>query len=202
MFTGIITDVGRIISVTDEAGSAKRLEIETAFDMETVTLGASIACAGACLTVTEKGTTEPGTGWFVALASAETLSKTTLGTWDSGTLVNLERAMVLGDEFGGHMVSGHVDGLARVVSIEDEGGSKRITFEVADGLSRFIAPKGSASIDGVSLTVNGVKDTQFDVNVIPHTLEATTLGGLLSGDTVNLEIDLLARYVARLLDKS
>ena len=201
MFTGIITDIGRITKTSDEAGGARGFVIETAFDMDDVSIGASIACAGACLTVVEKGAGVGGHGWFAALASAETLSKTTLGTWGLETRVNLERAMRLGDEFGGHLVSGHVDGLARIADIQDEGGSKRLTLEVPEALSRYIAPKGSVTVDGVSLTVNEVKQARFDVNVIPHTLGATTLGELSVGDSVNLEIDLLARYVARLLDQ-
>ena len=201
MFTGIVADIGRVRAVIDQPGGARRFEIETAFDMDTVSLGASIACAGACLTVAEKGA-DGGRHWFAALASAETLSKTTLGTWADGTAVNLERAMVMGDEFGGHIVSGHVDGLARVVALQDEGDSMRITFEVPAPLARYIAPKGSVTIDGVSLTVNEVTGAQFGINAIPHTLEQTTLKGLSVGDSVNLEIDLLARYVARLLDPS
>ena len=201
MFTGIITNIGRVTKASDEAGGARRFEIETAFDMDEVAIGASIACAGACLTVTEKGIGNGGRGWFAALASKETLSKTTLGRWGVDTRINLERAMRMGDELGGHLVSGHVDGLARITDMGDEGGSRRITMEVPDALSRYIAPKGSVTLDGVSLTVNEVEGAHFGVNVIPHTLDATTLGGLSVGDTINLEIDLLARYVARLLDQ-
>ena len=195
MFTGIITDLGRIRAAADEVGGARRFEIETGFDMDAVEIGASIACAGACLTVTEKGK-----GWFAALASAETLAKTTLGSWQIDARVNLERALALGQELGGHLVSGHVDGVAHLVAADVEGGSKRLSFEVPSTLARFIAPKGSVTLDGVSLTVNEVSGAVFGVNVIPHTLEATTLGGLGVGDAVNLEIDLLARYVARLLE--
>ena len=198
MFTGIITDVGRLAAVSQEDGGARRLRIETAFDMDGVALGASIACAGACLTVTDKGA-EGGQNWFEALASAETLDKTTLGGWQVGREVNLERALALGDELGGHLVSGHVDGTARLSLAESEGGSKRLTFTAPADLARFVAPKGSVTLDGVSLTVNTVSGVDFGVNVIPHTLSETTLGQLKVGDAVNLEIDLLARYVARLL---
>lgn len=191
MFTGIVTDKGRVRSVR-QTERDYRYEIETAYDTATIDLGASISHAGCCLTVTEKGP-----GWYAVEVSNETLSKTKLGTWVEGTLVNLERAAKLGDELGGHIVSGHVDGLGTVISITPEGGSHRIIVEAPSPLHRFIAPKGSITVDGVSLTVNGVQDRRFDLNIIPHTWDATTLGTLSVGDKVNLEIDMLARYLAR-----
>lgn len=191
MFTGIITDIGTVKSVSD--GADPRLDIETKFDMDDVGIGASIACAGVCLTVIEKGT-----DWFAAQASAETLNKTTASAWRSGTALNLERALKVGDELGGHIVSGHVDGVGEVVSIANVGDSKKIDIRVPDELAQFIATKGSATVDGVSLTVNTVDNDVFSVNIIPHTQNETTLGQLNAGDRVNLEIDVLARYVARL----
>lgn len=192
MFTGIITDVGRVKAV--ESNGDTRFTIETAFDMETVAIGASIANCGVCLTVIDKGP-----GWFAVQASAETLSKTTLGSWAPGTRVNLERAMKLGDELGGHIVSGHVDGVATVADVRPDGESKRITFEAPAHLAKYVASKGSVAIDGVSLTVNDVDGARFGVNIIPHTQVATTFGDLKPGDRVNMEIDMLARYVARLV---
>lgn len=191
MFTGIVTDIGRVRSVR-HTDRDRRYEIETAWDTATIDLGASISHAGCCLTVTEKGE-----GWFAVEVSGETLSKTKLGDWAEGARVNLERAAKLGDELGGHIVSGHVDGLGEVISITPEGGSRRIVIEAPSPLHRFIAPKGSITVDGVSLTVNGVQDRRFDVNIIPHTWDATTLRGLKVGEKVNLEIDMLARYLAR-----
>ncbi|MDP2764391.1 MAG: riboflavin synthase, partial [Brevundimonas sp.] len=169
-----------------------RYEIETAWDTSGIDLGASISHAGCCLTVTEKGP-----GWFAVEVSGETLSKTTLGDWTEGRQVNLERAAKLGDEMGGHVVSGHVDGLGRVVSVTPDGGSHRIDIEAPPPLHRYIAAKGSITVDGVSLTVNAVEGRLFGLNIIPHTWEATTLGALKPGDAVNLEIDMLARYLAR-----
>jgi len=191
MFTGIVTDIGRVRSVR-QTDRDRRYEVETVWDTASIDLGASISHAGCCLTVTEKGE-----GWFAVEVSGETLSKTKLGDWAENTRVNLERAARLGDELGGHIVSGHVDGLGEVVSITPEGGSHRIVIEVPAPLHRFIAPKGSITVDGVSLTVNGVQERRFDLNIIPHTWDATTLGGLSVGDKVNLEIDMLARYLAR-----
>lgn len=191
MFTGIVTDIGRVRSVRN-TDRDRRYEIETVWDTATIDLGASISHAGCCLTVTEKGE-----GWFAVEVSGETLSKTKLGDWTENTRVNLERAAKLGDELGGHIVSGHVDGLGEVISITPEGGSHRIVVEAPAPLHRFIAPKGSITVDGVSLTVNGVQERRFDLNIIPHTWDATTLGGLKVGDKVNLEIDMLARYLAR-----
>ncbi|WP_313015030.1 riboflavin synthase [Brevundimonas sp.] len=191
MFTGIVTDIGRVrdVRATDRD---RRYEIETAWDTADIDLGASISHAGCCLTVTEKGA-----GWFAVEVSNETLSKTTLGSWAAGDSVNLERAARLGDEMGGHVVSGHVDGLGRVVSITPEGGSHRIAVEAPSPLHRYIAAKGSITVDGVSLTVNVVEGRVFWLNIIPHTWVVTTLGALKVGDTVNLEIDMLARYLAR-----
>lgn len=191
MFTGIVTDIGRVRSVR-QTERDRRYEIETAWDTGGIDLGASISHAGCCLTVTEKGP-----GWFAVEVSGETLSKTTLGNWGEGDPVNLERAARLGDELGGHIVSGHVDGLGRVVSVTPEGGSHRIDIEAPAPLHRYIAAKGSITVDGVSLTVNAVEGQVFGLNIIPHTWEATTLGGLKAGDVVNLEIDMLARYLAR-----
>ncbi len=194
MFTGIITDRGRVRAVSQR--SLTRLEIETKYPTGSIAIGASIACSGACLSVVERGT-----GWFAVEASAETLSKTTLGTWRSGTAVNLERPLKLGDELGGHLVLGHVDGVGNLIERRPDGGSLRLTFEAPADLARFIAPKGSVAIDGVSMTVNEVSGRQFGVNVIPITLRETNLGEIAVGDRVNLEIDLLARYVARLMAK-
>ena len=191
MFTGIITDIGRVRRV-EQTARDRRYEIETAWDTSGIDLGASISHAGCCLTVTEKGP-----GWFAVEVSGETLSKTNLGDWSEGRRVNLERAAKLGDELGGHIVSGHIDGLGRVVSVTPEGGSHRIEIEAPPPLHRFIAPKGSITVDGVSLTVNAVEGQTFGLNIIPHTWDATTLGALEPDDLVNLEIDMLARYLAR-----
>ncbi len=191
MFTGIVTDIGRVRSVTPTARD-RRYEIETAWDTATLDLGASVSHAGCCLTVTEQGP-----GWFAVEVSGETLSKTTLGDWATGTRINLERAAKLGDELGGHIVSGHVDGLGRVVSVTPEGGSHRLVIEAPAPLHRYIAAKGSITIDGVSLTVNTVEGRAFGLNIIPHTWSETTLGALKAGDSVNIEIDMLARYLAR-----
>lgn len=198
MFTGIITDRGRVCAV--EARGDTHLTIETGYDTAGIDLGASISCSGACLTVVEKGP-----DWFAADVSAETLSKTTLGGWKPGTAVNLERALKLGDELGGHLVSGHVDGVAEALDRAEEGGSLRLAFTAPQDLMPFIAAKGSVTLDGVSLTVNRVSDEtgggRFEVNIIPHTAEVTTLGACRPGTRVNLEIDLLARYVQRLMAK-
>jgi len=194
MFTGIITDLGQLRHV-EERGD-RRLTVATAYDTATIPLGASIACSGACLTVVETGP-----DCFCADVSAETLSKTTLGDWAPGQAVNLERPLALGDELGGHLVSGHVDAVTAVLSIRPEGDSQRFTFAMPAGLAHFIAPKGSVTLDGVSLTVNEVTETDFGVNIIPHTAQVTTFGALKPGDRVNLEIDLLARYLERLMSK-
>lgn len=199
MFTGIITDIGRVRSSQTTgagAGEGRRFSIETTFDTTTVDIGASIACAGACMTVIEKGE-----GWFTVEVSAESLSKTTLGTWGEDTRINLERAMRLGDELGGHIVSGHVDGVGELISRTTDGDSQRYTFRAPENLAKYLAAKGSVTIDGVSLTVNDVAGAEFGVNLIPHTQTVTTLGTLQAGAKVNLEIDMLARYVARLMGK-
>jgi len=193
MFTGIITDIGSVRAV-HKAGDT-RFEIATGYDLATVDMGASIACNGCCLTVIEKGP-----DWFAIQASAETLSKTTLADWGKGTRINLERALKIGDELGGHIVSGHVDGLGEIVSITPEGDSQRFRFRVPNELARFIAPKGSVAIDGTSLTVNEVEGNVFGVNIIPHTQAVTTWGTMKPGQRVNIEIDMLARYVARLTE--
>ena len=195
MFTGLITDIGRVRARRGGANGV-RFEIETKYAMDGVAIGASIACSGACLTVVEKGD-----DWFAVEASGETLSKTTLEAWDAGVNVNLERALKLGDEMGGHMVSGHIDAVAEITGRGRDGDSLRFTVRPPQTLARFIAPKGSVTLDGVSLTVNQVGDHDFGVNIIPHTAEMTTFGALRTGDSVNLEIDVLARYVARLTGK-
>jgi riboflavin synthase len=194
MFTGIITDLGRVRAVGQ--GAMTRIEIETKYPTESIAIGASIACNGACLSVTERGP-----GWFAVEASAETLSKTTLASWRRDTAVNLERPLKLGDELGGHLVLGHVDGVGAITERRQDGGSVRLTVEAPAELARFIAPKGSIAIDGVSMTVNEVSGNQFGVNVIPITQRETNLGALGMGMPVNLEIDMMARYVARLMAK-
>jgi riboflavin synthase len=193
MFTGIITDVGQVRRVEDRGDLHAR--IATGYDTAGIDIGASIACNGVCLTVTETGA-----DWFDVTISAETLSKSTLGAWEEGARVNLERALKVGDELGGHIVSGHVDGVAEIVATRDEGESTRYTFRAPGTLARFIAPKGSVALDGTSLTVNEVEGSEFGVNIIPHTKEVTTWGALKAGDRVNLEVDTMARYVARLQD--
>jgi riboflavin synthase len=191
MFTGIVTDVGRVRSVR-QTNRDRRYEIETSYDVASIDMGASISHAGCCLTVVEKGDT-----WFAVEVSGETLAHTTLGQWEEGHRVNLERAARLGDEMGGHVVSGHVDGVGEVLSITPEGGSHRYRIRAPRPLHRLIAPKGSIAVEGVSLTVNEVEDDVFGLNIIPHTWDVTTLGELKPGSKVNLEIDMLARYLAR-----
>ncbi|WP_297541130.1 riboflavin synthase [Roseovarius sp.] len=193
MFTGIITDVGRIQAV--EHRGDLRARIGTGYDTARIEIGASIACDGVCLTVVALGS-----GWFDVDISAETLSKTNLSGWAEGRRVNLERALRVGDELGGHIVSGHVDGLAEVVGLRDEGDSTRVTLRAPASLARFIAPKGSVALNGTSLTVNEVEGCDFGINFIPHTKSVTTWGDVALGDMVNLEIDTLARYVARLAE--
>ena len=193
MFTGIVTDIGRVAAV--ERRSSTRFEIATAWDTTDIALGASISCAGACLTVVAVRL-----GSFTVEASAETLTCTVLDGWRAGVRLNLERALRVGDELGGHLVSGHVDGVAETLSCRPEGDSMRFTFEAPEALAGFIAPKGSVTLDGVSLTVNEVEGVRFGVNIIPHTLTHTTLGALEPGDAVNMEIDMLARYLARQLE--
>jgi riboflavin synthase len=194
MFTGIVTDLGTVRRITP--GPVTRLEIETAYPVDEIAMGASVCCNGCCLSVVEKGP-----NWMAFDVSGETLSVTTLGNWKVGTRVNLERALKVGDELGGHLVSGHVDGVGKIVDQRPDGGSIRITFEGPKPLMRFIASKGSIAVDGISLTVNEVTDTTFGVNIIPITQEVTNLGSTKTGSAVNLEIDQVARYVARLLGK-
>ena len=193
MFTGIVTDIGEIRDL--ERKGDLRARIGTRYDTNTIEIGASIACSGVCLTVVELGP-----DWFDVEISAETLDKTNIGSWVPGHRINLERALKVGDELGGHIVSGHVDGQAKILEMRPEGDSIRYTFEAPRELARFIAPKGSVALDGTSLTVNEVEDTRFGVNIIPHTQEVTTWGRSELGDHVNLEIDTLARYVARLAE--
>jgi riboflavin synthase len=199
VFTGIITDIGTVRRINP--GADTRIEIICGYDVATIPLGASIACSGPCLTVIETGR-DGARGWFAVEASPETLKRTTIGAWAVGTRVNLERALRVGDELGGHMVSGHVDGIAEVVRRETvgegDGGSVRFTIRAPANLARFIAEKGSVALDGVSLTVNEVDGADFAVNVIPHTLAQTTLGAAQVGTRLNLEVDPIARYVARL----
>jgi riboflavin synthase len=192
MFTGIVTDVGRVLRL--RRGELLDLTIATAFDTSAIALGASIACSGACLTVVAL---DPGA--FTVQASLETLTRTTLGEWKEGTPVNLEKSLRLGDELGGHLVLGHIDGTAQIVERRPEAESVRFVFEAPGELAPFIAPKGSVALDGVSLTINEVAQNRFGVNIIPHTLACTNFGGLQVGQRMNLEIDLIARYVARLL---
>jgi len=195
MFTGIITDIGFIRSIAKNGDT--RIEINTNYDTATIDIGASICCSGVCMTVVETGS-----NWYAVEASEETLSKTTLGAWRKGTPINLERALKAGDELGGHIVSGHIDGTVRVENIFTESASLRVSFRVPEDLKKFVAAKGSVTLDGVSLTVNEVEGTLFGVNLIGHTQKATTLGKLSPGNTVNMEIDMLARYVARLLENN
>jgi len=197
MFTGIVTALGTVRAITPLGDNADmRLTIAAPWpDTAAISIGASIGCSGCCLTAVEVGT-----DWFTADASAETLARTTLGRWHAGTRVNLERSLRLGDELGGHLVSGHVDGVGEVRSVAPEHGSIRFVFHVPTDLARFIAVKGSVAVDGVSLTVNEVTDDTFGVNIIPHTAAVTGFGALHPGDPVNLEIDMLARYVARLAE--
>lgn len=195
MFTGIITDIGEVIAIGKRGDT--RLTIATAYDPDTIALGASIACSGCCLTVVEKGQ-----DWFAVDASAETVSKTAPGLWTAGRRLNLERALKVGDELGGHIVTGHVDGVGEVVSVEEEGGSHRVAVRCPSDLAPFVATKGSITIDGVSLTVNAVDDTPtgtlFHLNIIPHTWDVTTFADLKAGQAVNVEIDTLARYLRRM----
>lgn len=195
MFTGIITDIGTIRSVTQRGDL--RIEIATGYDVTSVDMGASIACDGVCLTVVEKTSDS-----FCVDVSAESAGLTTIGAWKTGRPVNLERALKVGDELGGHIVSGHVDGVAEIVALRDEGDSTRVTLRAPEALAKFIAPKGSVALNGTSLTVNEVNGTDFGINFIPHTKAVTTWGSAAVGDRVNLEIDTLARYVARLQDWS
>jgi riboflavin synthase len=199
MFTGIVTDIGEVLSVKARADNLHRLKIACGYPRLGIADGASIACSGVCLTVVGAGE-EDGRTWFAADAAAETLRLTTAATWRHGTQLNLERALKIGDELGGHLVSGHVDGIAEVTAREDLSEMARLAFRAPAALSRFIAQKGSVALDGVSLTVNEVAGDTFAVLVIPHTLQVTTLGALGIGDKVNLEVDQMARYAARLME--
>ncbi|MEZ5710489.1 MAG: riboflavin synthase [Blastomonas sp.] len=200
MFTGIVTDIGTIIA-SDQRGDL-RARIACHYDVATIAMGASIACSGACLTVVGKGR-DGEQNWFDVDISAETVARTPAGRWQTGTRLNLERALKLGDELGGHIVTGHVDGIGTLVSASSEGDSTRLVIEADAALAPYIAAKGSITLDGVSLTVNSHEDqpggaVHFGLNIIPHTAEVTTLGALKPGDTVNLEIDVLARYLMRM----
>ncbi|MCZ8081225.1 MAG: riboflavin synthase [Rhodobacteraceae bacterium] len=194
MFTGIVTDIGEVLE-TERRGDL-RARIGTGYDVGGIDIGASIACDGVCLTVIALG--RAPRGWFDVEISAESLSKTNLDTWAPGKRINLERALKVGDELGGHIVSGHIDGIAEVVRVTPEGDSKRVTMRAPHALAGFIAPKGSVALNGTSLTVNEVEGVEFGINFIPHTQKATTWGTVAVGDRVNLEVDTMARYVARL----
>ena len=195
MFTGLVSDIGKVRHV--ERRGDTHVVIATHYDVSAVDTGASIACSGICMTVVDKGSAKDR--WFAVTASGETLSRTTLGHWKAGDAVNLERPMRVGDEFGGHIVTGHVDAVARIVGAVPEGESLRLTVEVPPKLAQFVAPKGSVALDGVSLTVNDVDGARFGVNIIPHTRSVTTFSRARPGVKMNFEIDLLARYVARLV---
>ena len=195
MFTGIVTDVGQVRHI--EKRGDTHIVIATHYDVSAIEIGASIACAGVCMTVVDKGGAHDR--WFAVTASGETLSKTTISQWKEGDAVNLERPMRVGDEFGGHIVTGHVDAVAEIVEAKPEGESLRLIFQIPVKLARFVAAKGSVALDGVSLTVNDVDGTRFGVNIIPHTRKVTTFGRARPGQKVNFEVDLLARYVSRLV---
>ncbi len=206
MFTGIVTDIGEVAEISGKEGTLKRLRLHSRYPAESIALGASIACAGPCLTVVARGA-RPGGSWFEVEAAAETLALTTLGEWRTGTRVNLERSLKIGDELGGHLVTGHVDATARIIQREDItakddpfGATARFLVEVPPDTAPFIARKGSVALDGVSLTVNSIEKTTFSVLLIPHSLKATTFGERKAGDRLNLEVDLMARYAARLAD--
>ena len=199
MFTGIVTDIGDVVAVRARGEGLHRIKIACSYPRVSIVEGASIACSGVCLTVVAIGE-EDGRTWFSVDAAAETLRLTTVGGWRHGTKINLERALKVGDELGGHIVAGHADGLAKLVQREDLIEMARLTLRAPAPLARFIAPKGSVTLDGVSLTVNEVNGDAFTVLIIPHTLKVTTLGELAAGDEVNLEVDLMARYAARLLE--
>ena len=211
MFTGIVTDIGEVATVAPQAEGLARLKIACGYDPDTIEIGASIACSGVCLTVVGRGRTPSppspasgggmGRGWFAVDAAAETLRLTTVGRWQTGTRINLERSLRVGDELGGHIIAGHADGIATLTAREDLTDMARLTFRVPAELARFIAAKGSVALDGVSLTVNEVAGDTFSVLIIPHTLKVTTLGALAPGNDVNVEVDLMARYAARLLER-
>jgi riboflavin synthase len=194
MFTGIVTDIGEVVAI-----DGGRFTIRSGYEAQSIPLGASICCDGCCLTATSIRADGKGSVFTVDVSN-ETKSKTTLGAWRAGARINLERALRPGDELGGHIVSGHIDGVATIVDITPDGDSRRFTFEAPEHLALYVAPKGSVALDGISLTVNEVAGNRFGINVIPHTLTVTTWGGKKPQDKVNLEVDLLARYVARLLE--
>lgn len=196
MFTGLIKDVGTVVSAAS-AGGGKRIQIETNMELQKIAIGASVACSGVCLTVTDKEKNS-----FYTDVSEETLNKTVIGEWGAGTRVNLEPSLHLGDEIGGHFVFGHVDGRALIKEIAEAGNSRVVTIEVDAALSTYLAPKGSVALDGISLTVNAVRGNEFTVSIIPHTWERTTFHFLKAGDAMNIEIDMLARYVGRMLGKA
>jgi riboflavin synthase len=198
MFTGIVTDMGEVRSMRPQADNLHRITISCRYPRAELVEGASIACSGVCMTVVGAGE-EGGRSWFAVDAAAETLAVTTVGRWRHGAHVNLERALKMGDELGGHIVAGHVDGIATIIAREDMTDMARFALRVPPALARFIAPKGSVALDGVSLTVNEVEGDSFSVLIIPHTLQVTTFGTLREGDEVNLEIDTMARYAARLM---
>ncbi|MEM5467771.1 MAG: riboflavin synthase [Celeribacter marinus] len=196
MFTGIITNVGHVLELEQKGDLRARIGCD--YDVDGIDIGASIACSGVCLTVIALGTAPQN--WFDVQISAESVSKTNIRDWAVGSALNLERALRLGDELGGHIVSGHVDGVATIVSMTDEGESTRFVFDAPEALAKFVAPKGSVALDGTSFTVNEVDGCRFGVNIIPHTQQVTTWGAASVGDVINLEIDTLARYVARLAE--
>ena len=198
MFTGLVSDVGTIVSITPK-GDLHRIRIDCSYDPKSIALGASIACSGPCLTAVEMGS-DKGQAFFEVDAAAETLARTTVGQWKVGTHINLERAMKIGDELGGHIVTGHVDGLGKIVERRDFDGMAHFDIEAAPELARFIAEKGSVCLDGTSLTVNSVSGNRFTILLIPHTLAVTTWGERKTGDDLNLEVDLMARYAARLIE--
>ena len=200
MFTGIVTDIGEVVAVEPRAEGLARLKIACGYDPHTIDIGASIACSGVCLTVVARGR-DGNRGWFAVDAAAETLRVTTVGQWRDGRRINLERALKVGDELGGHIVAGHADGIGTLTVREDLTDMARLTFSVPADLARFIAPKGSVAVDGVSLTINEAAGDTFSVLIIPHTLAVTTLGALAAGSEVNLEVDLMARYAARLMER-
>ncbi len=199
MFTGIVSDLGEILEIIEKAEGLRRITVGCTYNPDSIDIGASIACSGICLTAVERGLTG-NRSWFAVDAAAETLRLTTAGHWRRGTKINLERSLRLGDELGGHMVSGHIDGIAEVVSRDDFLDSAGFQLRVPAALSRFIAPKGSVAIDGISLTVNEVKGDTFSVLIIPHTLQVTTIGAVQPGARLNVEVDQMARYAARLLE--
>ena len=199
MFTGIVSDIGEVTAVEPRAEGLVRLRIASTYDPDTIAIGASIACSGVCLTVVARGR-DGNRNWFAVDAAAETLRLTTVGRWHPGTKINLERSLKVGDELGGHIVAGHADGLAVLTAREDLTEMARLTLRAPTALAKFVAQKGSVALDGVSLTVNEVAGDSFSVLIIPHTLEVTTIGALAAGDEVNLEVDLMARYAARLLE--